>query len=346
MALKGPEGDGEDILRQEGDEEWVDPMAKAKRKKAARTQQKAAKAARANARQSEPSSTQPMKGPDGGPKRGTRGKGAPRKDLKRGRVPYPSVLVYPGEGTEASSTHVRTRLIEGLNPREIGVTTVRDLRLVGGAGVKVVVSIEAQAEKLLEAVRKELPALTARFPHQRRARVRIHGIPASAQPGDVHQAVFDLITEAQLGWTRERLNTQFAYISNTRTRGNITADYDCDGPVLRVLMAAKRISIHWVACGVSEVLTPRRCFQCLDYGHIARHCPDSYPSCAHCAGRNHDARDCAKKGEEPRCAPCSRSRLRDDHPAFHSGCPSLAKAKARAQHYIDYGSQDRSVERS
>lgn len=59
------EGDGDDILRHEGDEEWIDPAAKAKRKRAARTQQKAARAARAKDRQSKPSSTQPMKGPDG-----------------------------------------------------------------------------------------------------------------------------------------------------------------------------------------------------------------------------------------------------------------------------------------
>lgn len=34
--------------------------------------------------------------------------------------------------------------------------------------------------------------------------INVGFIPASTQPEDVHQAVFALFTEAQLGWTRER----------------------------------------------------------------------------------------------------------------------------------------------
>ena len=70
------------------------------------------------------------------------------------------------------------------------------------------------------------------------------------------------------------------------------------------LLAVGRIKIGWVRCRVREHITPTRCFKCLEYGHIARHCKneaDRAGTCLRCGSKGHVAKKCTA---EPKCAIC------------------------------------------
>nr|AMS38370.1 hypothetical protein [Bactrocera tryoni] len=73
------------------------------------------------------------------------------------------------------------------------------------------------------------------------------------------------------------------------------------------LLDAHKIKIGWVVCRIREKPNLRKCFRCLEYGHLARACTsedDRSKCCAKCGEKGHFAKECDKS---PSCAACKSS---------------------------------------
>ena len=82
--------------------------------------------------------------------------------------------------------------------------------------------------------------------------------------------------------------------------------------------------IGLTSCKVYDKKQVKRCFNCQDFGHIAKDCPTpTVPSCGKC-GEDHRTDHCQSSGRN--CANCKRHALPEtNHSVFYYNCPILIK---------------------
>ncbi|XP_053960544.1 uncharacterized protein LOC128864809 [Anastrepha ludens] len=80
------------------------------------------------------------------------------------------------------------------------------------------------------------------------------------------------------------------------------------------------LKVGWVRCRVTEVTSPRRCYRCWAYDHVATACkePDRTKLCRRCGKEGHQAASC--KNDE-KCALCTGA-----HAAGSAKCPRYQEA--------------------
>lgn len=83
------------------------------------------------------------------------------------------------------------------------------------------------------------------------------------------------------------------------------------------LLQAGKVKIGWAVCKVRELIQPKQCYRCLEFGHIARDCNncDRSKLCRRCGETGHIAKTCEK---EPKCMLCTGEQ---GHIAGSSRCP-------------------------
>lgn len=93
-------------------------------------------------------------------------------------------------------------------------------------------------------------------------------------------------------------------------------------PFLRV----GKIKIGWSICRVREKFTPKKCYRCLGFGHLAFSCkePDRSKMCRRCGQEGHFAKNCKKPFK---CMLCSREDLPPaNHATGGTSCPAYRRA--------------------
>lgn len=90
----------------------------------------------------------------------------------------------------------------------------------------------------------------------------------------------------------------------------------------KAVLNTQRVRIGWVTCRIREVESPKYCYKCWGYGHIAQRCTnetDRTKLCRKCGESGHVAVTCPNK---EKCALCKGA-----HAAGSSKCPLLQKAQ-------------------
>lgn len=72
----------------------------------------------------------------------------------------------------------------------------------------------------------------------------------------------------------------------------------------------------------------RQCYQCLDFGHLAKACTESFRSCSYCAGA-HPHKDCPKRSEPLCCVNCAQRFLEASYPGITTVTTSDLTAEQR-----------------
>ncbi|KAL7726492.1 hypothetical protein ACLKA6_001114 [Drosophila palustris] len=88
-----------------------------------------------------------------------------------------------------------------------------------------------------------------------------------------------------------------------------------------------KLRIGWAVCRMRAKLEARRCFNCLNFGHIAARCRSKFDAsklCLNCGGQNHAAKDCSS---EAACIICKRSGENNTaHSTLIKLCPRYLEA--------------------
>jgi len=110
-------------------------------------------------------------------------------------------------------------------------------------------------------------------------------------------------------------------------RGTQIASMLLSKEVADKLLAMGHIRIGWAVCNIRSNVDPRRCFKCLEFGHMAARCRskhDASKKCFNCGGEGHPAKDCSNNAC---CILCSRAgEQKTSHHTLSRGCPLYVKA--------------------
>lgn len=104
------------------------------------------------------------------------------------------------------------------------------------------------------------------------------------------------------------------------------ATINLPGEEANKMIKAGKIKIGWTVCRIRERTVLKKCFKCLEFGHIATQCrnEDRSKLCRSCGKDGHIAKDCR---EEPLCMFCKKDRPKDaKHIAGSSRCPVFRRA--------------------
>lgn len=114
--------------------------------------------------------------------------------------------------------------------------------------------------------------------------------------------------------------------------GTQTATMNLPAENASKLLDAKRIKIGWVICRIRERILLKKCFKCLEFGHLAKQCKneeDRSKLCRKCGTEGHIAKDC---NNDPSCMFCRKDHPEDaKHIAGSSKCPVFRRAITRKQ---------------
>lgn len=139
---------------------------------------------------------------------------------------------------------------------------------------------------------------------------------------DVHEALVNLSEEFK--------TLQLSAIKSLRRAygGTQTATISLSAGLANRLLEVAKIRIGWVRCRIREKISPRRCFKCLDFGHLTSNCRsqlDHSGKCLRCGGTGHKIKTCK---ESPVCMLCSSaaSSTKSDHVTGCANCPYYQKA--------------------
>lgn len=109
--------------------------------------------------------------------------------------------------------------------------------------------------------------------------------------------------------------------------GTQTAKISLPLPLAKKALSLGKIRIGWSICRLREVVSLKKCYKCLEFGHIATGCKnnvDRSKLCRKCGGENHIAKNCTK---EPECMFCKSNGEKDlKHVAGSFKCPVFKKA--------------------
>lgn len=93
------------------------------------------------------------------------------------------------------------------------------------------------------------------------------------------------------------------------------------------MLKAGKIKIGWVVCRIRERTHLTKCFRCLEFGHLAKHCitgEDRSKLCMRCGTEGHIAKNCTS---EPLCMFCRKEHPDESkHVAGSKNCPAFRRA--------------------
>ncbi|XP_067614644.1 uncharacterized protein [Eurosta solidaginis] len=109
--------------------------------------------------------------------------------------------------------------------------------------------------------------------------------------------------------------------------GTQTATMSLPTELVRELTRSGKVRIGWVICRVRAKVPPKRCFNCLEFGHIARNCgteSNLKGVCFKCGGQGREAKSCTNA---LKCLLCARRGFScTDHDTGGYKCPVYKEA--------------------
>ncbi|XP_053945758.1 uncharacterized protein LOC128855129 [Anastrepha ludens] len=249
-----------------------------------------------------------------------------RGNRRRQRPPRKDAIVVKSVGNVSYADilkRVKTEpCLQELNSKVYGVkkTANGDLLLVLER------SSDPNTQKINEAVKAalgdvvEVRALTEL--HQ----IEIRDLDEITTKDEVHEAITSQFRE---------LNVPLSSVANLRKAygGTQTATLKVTPEIATKLTAAGKIRIGLVICRIREKLDPKRCFKCMEYGHVAARCKstdDFTKSCFKCGSKDHQAKSCTQTAS---CLICKKKQISDTAHAMTSNkCPLYQRALKEMRH--------------
>ncbi|XP_050561561.1 uncharacterized protein LOC126912615 [Spodoptera frugiperda] len=248
-----------------------------------------------------------------------------------------SVAIYPCDKTRTSED-TKSLVQKIISPEELKLH-VRGLKKVRNGGVLIRTENKGDIEKLRNSTKLMSSGLTVEETPKRRPRIAVVGVPVALTEREVFDCIYEQnLSEKLANSTRESFLATVKLSHKSGKKGLPTCNYilEVSAAVRKVLINQGRIFINWTSCPVRDFTIVTRCFNCQQFGHAAKFCRETSPTCNHCGETGHSHKECNSKSSPPQCATCKRFKKKCDHQTGDAECPARKYAEINYINSIDY----------
>lgn len=248
-----------------------------------------------------------------------------------------SIAIYPSDKTKTSDD-TKSLVQKLISPEELKLH-VRGLKKVKNGGVLISTENKGDIDKLKKSEKIFTSGLTIEEPCKRRPRVTVIGVPVALTEKEVLDCIYEQNLSDKLpNTTRESFLETIKLSHKSGKKGLPTCNYILEVPpgIRKMLINQSRIFINWTSCPVRDFTIVTRCYNCQQFGHAAKFCRETSPTCNHCAETGHSVKECTSKSSPAQCATCKRFKRKCDHPTGDVSCPARKYAETNYINSIDY----------
>lgn len=248
-----------------------------------------------------------------------------------------SVAIYPSDKTK-SSDDTKSLVQKIISPGELKLH-VRGLKKVKNGGVLISTDCKEDIQKLKSSEKLVSSGLKVEEPSKRRPRITVIGVPVALTEEEVFDCIFEQnLSEKIESATRETFKDQIKLSHKSGKKTLPTCNYvlEVTANIRRILINQGRIFLNWTSCPVRDFTIVTRCFNCQQFGHAAKFCRETSPTCNHCGETGHTLKECSSKSTPPNCATCKRFKRKADHLTGDVTCPARKYAEDTYINSIDY----------
>lgn len=248
-----------------------------------------------------------------------------------------SLAIYPTEKDKTSED--TKKLVQNIiKPDELKLH-VRALRKTKNGGVIISTDRKDDLEKLKKSQLLKTSGLKLEETAKRKPRIILLGVPSNITDKEVFECLYEQnIVDNHPSTTRDTFlnSVKLSHKSGKKEAPTCNFIVEVTADLRRALIQQQRVFINWTSCPVRDFTLLTRCYKCQQYGHSAKYCRDTDPTCGHCGGVGHSIKECPKRSEEAKCATCLRFKKSSNHKTGDDLCPAKRNAEARQISFIDY----------
>lgn len=248
-----------------------------------------------------------------------------------------AVTIYPKDSKTSDET--KSMIQQIICPQEMNLK-VRGVRKIRNGGVIISTETKDDVEKLKKSVQLSTSGLTVDEPQKRRPRIIIIGVPTSMAENDVYRCIYDQnLSDKFPTMSQETFMTSIKLSHKSGKKDTENCNYIIEVPadIRKALITKDRLFINWTSCPVRDFTLVTRCYKCQLYGHAAKFCKATTPTCGHCGDEGHSIQDCTKKADPSVCATCLRYKKPSNHKTGDADCPAKKAAEYRYINSVNYG---------
>lgn len=248
-----------------------------------------------------------------------------------------SIAIYPSD-KKKTSDDTKSLVQKIISPEELKLH-VRGLRKIRNGGVIIRTDSKGDIEKLKSSQKLVSSGFTVEEPSKRRPRIVVIGVPVALTEKEVFDCIYlQNLADKLPNTTHESFLEMIKLSHKSGKKDRPTCNYILEIPanIRKILMDQGRIFINWTSCPVKDFTIVTRCFNCQQFGHAAKFCRETGPTCNLCGETGHSFKECINKSSPPQCATCKRFKRKNDHPTGDVNCPARKYAEDSYINSIDY----------
>lgn len=248
-----------------------------------------------------------------------------------------TLAIYPSDKTKTSDD-TKSLVQKMISPEELKLH-VRSVRKIRNGGVIISTESKGDIEKLRKSEKLASSGLTVEEPPKRRPKIVIIGVPVALSEKEVFECIYEQnLADKFPDSTRESFLATVKLSHKSGKKNLSTCNYIVEvvPSIRKALINQGRIYINWTSCPIRDFTLVTRCFNCQQFGHSAKFCRESSPTCNHCGNLGHSFKECNNKSSLPSCATCKRFKGKSDHQTGDVSCPARKFAEDKYINSIDY----------